>query len=391
MSAGTARRATALATAWSITPVAARVAGILGGGFAAGAVFLPILFFGATGAPQAVALEGLDIPSVVLDAYFRAEARAQEVAPGCAVRWSIVAGIWRVESNHARTWGEAAAIAPNGDTSPPIVGVALDGSGGVAAVRDTDGGRFDGDAVWDRAVGPAQFIPSSWAIFGRDGNGDGVASPHNVYDAALATVAHLCLSVRGDYSDPSVLDRALYAYNNSDDYVRQVSRHIAYYDAFRFGGGQVALVGAYALPLPKELLSEAMLAAPHHSYPAWDGAVSEGTAVFAAHGGQVVAVTRDCQDKLSCRCGHGVIVSGVDGYLYTYCHASSVLVSDGATVAAGQHIAVSGNTGHSTGPHLHFAITAPGGAALCPQPLLQSWYEGLPLTPASAPSSGCTF
>ena len=38
-------------------------------------------------------------------------------------------------------------------------------------------GRLDGDDTWDRAVGPMQFIPSTWAWSGRDGDGDGVAQP----------------------------------------------------------------------------------------------------------------------------------------------------------------------------------------------------------------------
>ncbi len=56
---------------------------------------------------------------------------------------------------------------------PPVRGPALSG-GAFSAIRDTDGGRYDGDPVWDRAVGPMQFIPGTWRIWGADGNGDGV-------------------------------------------------------------------------------------------------------------------------------------------------------------------------------------------------------------------------
>jgi hypothetical protein len=102
--------------------------------------------------------------------------------------------------------------------TPPIVGPPLDGRG-VARIADSDGGRWDGDAVWDRAVGPMQFIPSTWRRLGRDGNDDGVADPNNLFDSAVSAAAYLCLSVDGSLSDPSVLRQAIYNYNHSWPYV----------------------------------------------------------------------------------------------------------------------------------------------------------------------------
>ena len=88
----------------------------------------------------------------------------------------------------------------------------------MAAIRDTDNGRWDDDRTWDRAVGPMQFIPSSWAIHGADGNGDGVRDPNNVADAALASAGYLCT---GDRNVSVEEDRraAVYSYNHSWDYV----------------------------------------------------------------------------------------------------------------------------------------------------------------------------
>ena len=74
-----------------------------------------------------------------------------------------------------------------GRTLSPILGPVLDGAGDFAAITDTDGGGWDGDTTWDRAVGPMQFIPSSWAVWGRDGDGDGRSDPSDIDDAALAT------------------------------------------------------------------------------------------------------------------------------------------------------------------------------------------------------------
>ncbi|MDN4645902.1 lytic transglycosylase domain-containing protein, partial [Arthrobacter sp. PsM3] len=78
-----------------------------------------------------------------------------------------------------------------GQSSGPIVGPSLNGAG-LAAIADTDAGVLDGDARWDHAVGPMQFIPSTWNLAGRDGNGDGTADPFNIDDAALSAATYLC-------------------------------------------------------------------------------------------------------------------------------------------------------------------------------------------------------
>ena len=172
---------------------------------------------GATGgAPSAEALA--DIPGPLLGAYVRS-ARA---CPGLA--WSVLAAVGKVESDHGRSGG--AVLAPDGAVSPAIVGVALDGRG-VAAVADTDGGRLDGDGASDRAVGPMQFLPATWAAWGRDASGDGRADPHNAFDAVAAAAAYLCgPDVRLD--DPAA---ALRSYNRSDAYVAEVLATAAGYDA----------------------------------------------------------------------------------------------------------------------------------------------------------------
>ncbi|MDF3149807.1 lytic transglycosylase domain-containing protein, partial [Streptomyces sp. T21Q-yed] len=97
-----------------------------------------------------------------------------------------------------------------------------------ALIRDTDGGAHDGDTTYDRAVGPMQFIPSTWARWGADGNGDGRADPNNVFDAALGAGRYLCAGGR-DLSVPAELDRAILGYNHSTAYLRTVRAWYAYF------------------------------------------------------------------------------------------------------------------------------------------------------------------
>jgi hypothetical protein len=79
----------------------------------------------------------------------------------------------------------------NGLSTPRIIGIPLNGVG-TELILDTDHGVLDGDRVYDRAVGPMQFIPSTWAQYATDGNGDGTADPFNIYDAAASAAKYLC-------------------------------------------------------------------------------------------------------------------------------------------------------------------------------------------------------
>lgn len=181
--------------------------------------------------PPAESAAGGTIPSVAIDAYQRAADSALGVA--CGLRWQVLAGVGRVESNHAA----GRTVSPDGAVSPPVVGPALDGAGNLAAVTDTDGSRLDGDATWDHAVGPMQFLPATWAAYGVDASGDGVADPQNIYDAAAAAAAKLCAGGHLDGDD--ALAAALFAYSRSDAYVALVLGWIAAYDQGPTGAGGV--------------------------------------------------------------------------------------------------------------------------------------------------------
>ena len=160
----------------------------------------------------------LGIPGIALDAYHRATDRLNAENPACEMDWTILAGIGQVESNQGRGKFDV-----HGNTIGRILGPRLDGSlKGTAVITDTDGGRFDGDDKYDRAVGPVQFIPSTWALLGRDGNDDGLADPNNIYDGALAAASLLC-GQGGSMADPAARTRAILAYNNSLAYVANVN------------------------------------------------------------------------------------------------------------------------------------------------------------------------
>lgn len=158
------------------------------------------------------------IPARALRAYVAAAATANDSAPMCGIGWNTVAAVGSVESAHGTYGGGSFDTA--GQASGPIVGPSLDGNG-FAAIADTDAGVLDGDAHWDHAVGPMQFIPTTWQLAGRDGNGDGTADPFNIDDAALSAATYLCAHGR-DLSTAQGWTSAIYSYNQSDAYLSQV-------------------------------------------------------------------------------------------------------------------------------------------------------------------------
>ncbi|MFD1657415.1 lytic transglycosylase domain-containing protein [Streptomyces caeni] len=166
------------------------------------------------------------IPATVLDAYKKAAAEIRQSKPGCNLPWELLAAIGKVESGQAR----GGRVDANGTTYSKILGPVLDGNG-FARIKDTDHGAYDGDSTYDRAVGPMQFIPSTWSWAGRDGNGDGVKDPNNVYDAALAAAHYLCRADR-DLSVQTDMNAAILGYNNSQAYLNTV---LSWYEYYRKG------------------------------------------------------------------------------------------------------------------------------------------------------------
>ena len=103
------------------------------------------------------------------------------------------------------------------------------------------------------------------------------------------------------------------------------------------------------------------------SHPGIDIAVPAGTPVRASGGGTVAAVGYESDYGLF------VLLRHPSGYETMYGHASRLLAAEGDQVEAGQVIGLSGNSGHSTAPHLHFEIRR-GGKSLDPLDLVKEAY-----------------
>lgn len=168
----------------------------------------------------------LNIPKVALQAYGYAARSVQATHPGCGLSWPLLAGIGAVETNHGCFAG--GRLDDAGISTVPIRGLPLNGHNGVKRIRDTDSGRLDGDPAFDRAIGPMQFIPSTWRTWAVDADGDGVANPDDINDASLAAATYLC-TVGGDLRQPNQFWATLAEYNDDRDYGQDVLDHADHY------------------------------------------------------------------------------------------------------------------------------------------------------------------
>ena len=154
------------------------------------------------------------IPAVLLAAYQHAAGRSTS----CHLRWPVLAGIGKVESNHAR----GGQVDNRGTVTEPIVGPeVLDGT---------------------HALGPMQFLPSTWTRWGVDDNHDGVADPQNVWDATASAADYLCADGR-DLSLNGDLVNAVLSYNHSGAYLAEVFQWITTYS------GGVSTIPAVVSPV----------------------------------------------------------------------------------------------------------------------------------------------
>jgi cell wall-associated NlpC family hydrolase len=136
-------------------------------------------------ADQAIADTGArDLPAVAYIAYRNAASSANAAHSDCRLSTAVLAGVGRISSGHGRNQGST--IDSLGRVEPALRG--LRGT----RTADTDQGTIDGDAGGDRSVGPMQLSPTTWAANATDGDGDGSASPDDLFDAAATTAEVLC-------------------------------------------------------------------------------------------------------------------------------------------------------------------------------------------------------
>jgi membrane-bound lytic murein transglycosylase B len=168
----------------------------------------------------AAVAQATGIPAVALRAYADASLTVGVEQPGCRLGWSTLAAIGGIESGHG-THG-ASTLRQDGTTTVPILGPALDGRPGFAAIRATaQSTAWHGDPTWDHAVGPLQFLPSTWLQWRADGDGDGSDDPNDIDDAALGAARYLCAS-GADLMGATGWHDAVFSYNHSEQYIADV-------------------------------------------------------------------------------------------------------------------------------------------------------------------------
>jgi membrane-bound lytic murein transglycosylase B len=162
------------------------------------------------------------IPVPAMRAYGRAAILAGRDLPDCRIGWNTLAGVGWNESHHG-TIGDR-TVGDDGVPSAPILGPVLNGKGPYAAIPATPASKqWHGNGTWDRAVGPMQFISESWERWGADADGDGVADPHDLDDAAWTAARYLCAS-GADLTTGEGWRSAVLSYNRSVEYADAVFR-----------------------------------------------------------------------------------------------------------------------------------------------------------------------
>lgn len=156
---------------------------------------------------------------------------------------------------------------------------------------------------------------------------------------------------------------AIVSYNNGSEYNREIINQVVTVEAQpKIVHRGTKTIPTYICPLSNPRITSnfgkrtSPKAGASTNHKGIDYGTPTGTAVFSTRGGTVVSA------GWLGGYGYCVIIYHGDGVQSRYGHLSKPLVSAGETVKQGQKIALSGNTGNSTGPHLHFEIRINGEA-----------------------------
>jgi len=225
------------------------------------------------------------------------------------------------------------------------------------------------------AQGLAQFMPGTWTSEGLDGDGDALRDPFNPADAIASQASFMCTLLVAVSDDDQLtgdpLNLALAAYNAGLGTVRRFGGIPPYPETQGYVRRIRGLTAAYA-----DAAGSALNAGPPGSWTSpMTGLVSSdfgprggrlhagvdlvapiGTPIYAASNGTVLAAGP------ASGFGRWVKLAHAGGVTTVYGHLDSWTVTVGQAVQVGQLIAYSGNTGRSTGPHLHFETRVQGDA-----------------------------
>ncbi|MER6256269.1 M23 family metallopeptidase [Streptomyces sp. NPDC001584] len=244
------------------------------------------------------------------------------------------------------------------------------------------------------AKGIAQFIDGTWATEGIDGDGDGDRDVWDPADAIPSQGKMMCDLLKTAKKHPnysgSPIELALAGYNAGWGWVD-------YYDGVpppRFAEGQTynyvkdimanqarltapdtsgtpEMSGEWTKPVNASIGTEyhvpgGMWSSGYHT--GIDFTASTGTPVHAIGPAKVVSA------GWGGAYGNQVVLRHADGIYSQYAHLSRIDVSEGQTIPGGQVIGLSGNTGNTSGPHLHMEVrTGPAyGSDISPVPYMRS-------------------
>jgi hypothetical protein len=304
--------------------------------------------------PSSLALK--EIPADLLPVYLQ----AATTCPG--LPWQVLAAIGFHESGH----GEGRVDAVTGDVAPPTLGPPLDGTNGNARIPDPS--FSDG---WAHAMGPMQFIPSTWKRWGRlapNRPAGAIPSAQNAWDSIYSAAAYLC----GGRPSVGNLEQAILSYNHSEDYVRQVLAKATDYGIRSDPAAGVAISGGMACPVAGPVTFRDDFGEPRSG-----GRTHKGNDLFAAHGTPILAIESGVifQADATPRGLGGIDIwlRGHSGTTYYHAHNSANAVGVNQRVTVGQVIAYVGDTGNAQGgpSHLHYEVHPAGGSAADPYPTVR--------------------
>ena len=221
--------------------------------------------------------------------------------------------------------------------------VRVDKAVAPAALAETDSALYDTlsqclDVTATRAVTYTEQIPFDTVTQKNENQDQTYRETVQQGCAGTAQVTAKIETVDGEERTRTILARTV---------LRQATNEIVEVGTRNVGIG----TGEFAVPLNSYTFTSAFKYRWGRLHGGVDLAVDEGTPVYAADNGKVI-VAEDSGNGY----GSYIILDHQNGFKTLYGHNSQLLVSVGDVVGKGEKIALSGNTGNSTGPHLHFEV-----------------------------------